>query len=307
MKDSTDIIFVSEKQNFLRTFTLSRPLVIIASVIGSCLALLMVAILFHNARSLFTGINMSETLREHEVLMQRLDSLKMALKCAHDEFEQYIAHDNKQRTFLQMAFIHPDIWSMGIGGENTTQSNKDLSSHVNRVLNEIHESIDVLRGKLYLRKASLNDIDIKIERSRYLWAHIPSIHPVPGRPLGSGYGYRVDPIDKKSVRMHWGIDIGAPRGTDIIATADGVVSDIGWHSGYGLTMIIDHGFGFETRYGHCQRVHVKEGDSVKRGQVIATIGNTGRSIAPHLHYEVQVSGMKVNPKPYIDLSDVVFD
>jgi murein DD-endopeptidase MepM/ murein hydrolase activator NlpD len=267
----------------------------------------MVGILFYNARSLFTDINMSETLRENEVLMRRLDSLKIALRYAHDEFEHYIAQDNKQRTFLQMSYIHPDIWSMGIGGNNATPSREDLSYHTNRVLNEIYESIDVLRGKLYLRKTSLDDIDKKIERSRYLWAHIPSIHPVPGKALGSGYGYRVDPIDRKTVKMHWGLDIGAPRGTKIVATADGLVSDIGWHSGYGLTLVIDHGFGFETRYGHCQRVHVKEGDSVKRGDVVATVGNTGRSIAPHLHYEVQVSGMRVNPKPYIDLSDVVVD
>ena len=307
MKNSTDIIIVSKKPNFLKTFRLSRHLIILTSVIGACLVVLMVGILFYNARSLFTDINMGETLREHEVLMRRLDSLKIALRYAHDEFEHYIAQDNKQRTFLQMSYIHPDIWSMGIGGNNATPSREYLSHHTNRVLNEIYESIDVLRGKLYLRKTSIDDIDRKIERNRYLWDHIPSIHPVPGKALGSGYGYRVDPIDRKTVKMHWGLDIGAPRGTKIVATADGVVSDIGWHGGYGLTLVIDHGFGFETRYGHCQHVHVKEGDSVKRGDVIATVGNTGRSIAPHLHYEVQVSGMRVNPKPYIDLSDVVVD
>lgn len=307
MKNSTDIIIVSEKPNFLKTFRLSRHFIIVTSVVGVCLIALMLGILFYNARSLFTDMNMSETQREHEVLMQRLDSLKIALKHAHDEFEHYIAQDNKQRTFLQMAYIHPDIWSMGIGGNNATASRKDLSRHANSVLNEIYESIDVLRGKLYLRRTSLDDIDKKIQRSRNLWAHIPSIHPVPGKALGSGYGYRVDPIDRKTVKMHWGLDIGAPRGTNIIATADGVVSEIGWHSGYGLTVVIDHGFGFETRYGHCQRIKVKEGDAVKRGDVVATVGNTGRSIAPHLHYEVQVSGMRVNPKPYIDLSDVVVD
>lgn len=196
---------------------------------------------------------------------------------------------------------------MGIGGKTATPSNSQLSSHANRVLNEIYESIDVLKGKLYMRKTSLDDIGKKIERDRNLWAHIPSINPVPGRSLGSGFGNRVDPIDRKTVRMHWGLDIGAPRGTDIHTTADGVVADIGWHRGYGITVDIDHGFGFSTRYGHCQRVLVKEGDFVERGQAIATVGNTGRSIAPHLHYEVQVSGMRVDPEPYIDLSDVVVD
>ncbi|GAI17727.1 unnamed protein product [marine sediment metagenome] len=107
--------------------------------------------------------------------------------------------------------------------------------------------------------------------------------------------------------MHWGIDIGAPRGTNILASADGVVSYIGWNVGYGHTLDIDHGFGFRTRYAHCQRILVEKGDFVKRGQVIAAVGSTGRSIAPHLHYEVHISGVKVNPKPYIDLSSVVID
>jgi murein DD-endopeptidase MepM/ murein hydrolase activator NlpD len=89
--------------------------------------------------------------------------------------------------------------------------------------------------------------------------------------------------------------------------ADGVVSYIGWNGGYGHTLDIDHGFGFRTRYAHCQRILVEKGDFVKRGQIIAKVGNTGRSIAPHLHYEVHVSGVKVNPKPYIDLSSVVID
>ena len=307
MKNSTDIIVVSEKPNFLRIFSLPPHLTLVASITSLGLAVLMVVLLFYNARCFLNDMNMSETVREHEVLIQRLDSLKEALKDAHDNFDQYIAQDNRQRTFLEMAHIHPDIWSMGIGGKNTTPSNSHLSSYTDRLLNEIYESIDVLKGKLYLRKTSLVDIEKEIERDRYLRAHIPSVNPVPGRPLGSGFGRRVDPIDRKTVRMHWGLDIGAPRGTPINATADGVVADIGWHRGYGITVDIDHGFGFWTRYGHCQRVFVKKGDFVERGQAIATVGNTGRSIAPHLHYEVHVSGIKVDPETYIDLSDVIVD
>lgn len=307
MKNSTDLIIVSEKLNFLKAFRFSPHLITIASVISTGFAALMVVLLSYNARCFLNDMNMSETVREHEMLIQRLDSLKKALRDTHESFEKYIAQDNRQRTFLQMAYIHPDIWSMGIGGKKATPSARDLSSHVNRILNDIYESIDVLKGKLYLRQTSLADIEKKIERNHYLWAHIPSVNPVPGRPLGSGFGYRVDPIDRKTIRMHWGLDIGAPRGTTIRATAGGVIADIGWHRGYGITVDIDHGFGFSTRYGHCQRVFVKEGDVVERGQVIATVGNTGRSIAPHLHYEVQVSGTKVDPEPYIDLSDVVVD
>ena len=307
MANRVEIIFISKKHNILKNLKL--PVFAIYIIVGTLIAATVSTLLLfvNGTHPTFIKMHLSKVQRENLDLTVRLESLNSTLKRAQNLFDHHVAQDNRERTYWQMAHIHPDIWSMGIGGKQVERSPDIINKNTERIINEIYESIDVLRGKLYLRRTSLDDIDKKIQRSRNLWAHIPSIHPVPGKALGSGYGYRVDPIDRKTVKMHWGLDIGAPRGTNIIATADGVVSEIGWHSGYGLTVVIDHGFGFETRYGHCQRIRVKEGDAVKRGDVVATVGNTGRSIAPHLHYEVQVSGMRVNPKPYIDLSDVVVD
>ncbi len=307
MRNSTDIIFISEKRNFLRCINLPPILIFIVSIILISIIISTAILFLYNTREIVVGMNIRQSEQEHNMLLAKLDYVSNLLNRTNNGFDNYIAQDNRERTFWQMAYIHSDIWSMGIGGNEYKPSQKYLSNRTNSILGEIYESIDVLKGKCYLRKTSLNDIENKIESKLYLWSHIPSIHPVPGRRLGSGFGYRVDPISKKSIRMHWGLDIGAPRGTNILATADGVVSYIGWNGGYGHTLDIDHGFGFRTRYAHCQRILVKKGDFVKRGQVIAKVGNTGRSIAPHLHYEVHVSGVKVNPKPYIDLSSVVIN
>lgn len=307
MRNSTDIIFISKKRNFLHTIKLPSHLIFVVSIILISIIISTTILFLHNTREIFAGMNIKQSEQEHSMLLAKLDDLSKSLNLAHNNFDGFITQDNRERTFWQMAYIHDDIWLMGIGGKEYRPSQKYLLKHTNNILNEIYESIDVLKGKCFLRKRSLNDIENKMESKLYLWAHIPSVHPVPGRRLGSGFGYRVDPINKKTIRMHWGIDIGAPRGTNILATADGVVSYIGLNVGYGLTLDIDHGFGFRTRYAHCQRILVEKGDFVKRGQIIGAVGSTGRSIAPHLHYEVHVSGVKVNPKPYIDLSSIVID
>ena len=306
MKNHLQIIFISKKRNFLKDIRLPFSVIIVSLGVLLFLTISAVVLSVNSTRQTFTRIHRARVERENRNLVAKLDTLSMALKRARKLFDAQVHQDDRERTYWQMAHIHPDIWSMGIGGKQVEQSPHIMNQNLERTINEINESIDVLKGKYYLRQTSLREIESQIEESEYLWSHIPSIHPVPGRRICSGYGYRVDPIDKK-VRMHWGIDIGAPQGTKILVTADGVVSFAGWVNGYGWTVVVDHGFGFKTAYAHCQKIIVKRRELVKRGQVIARIGSTGRSISPHLHYEVRVSGMKINPYKYINTSSVIFD
>ncbi len=306
MKSYTSLLFISRRHNAVHRISISTRLLKTLAVVGIVVLCMTVALTIYNGRSLYAAYDIHHSEGENARLLERLDSAQITLQHLHRDFDEYIAQDNRERTYWEMECIHPDIWSMGIGGTDVKKPQQDLSNRANRLLNEIYASIDIIKNKSYLRKLSLREISDKIEHKTCLWSHIPSINPVPGRPLGSGFGYRVDPFTK-GIKMHWGVDIGAPRGTKIHVTADGVVTSASWNGGYGLTVEIDHGFGFRTRYGHCQNVYVKKGDVVKRGQVIAAVGNTGRSIAPHVHYEVQVSGVKVNPRPYINVSNVVFD
>lgn len=129
-------------------------------------------------------------------------------------------------------------------------------------------------------------------------AHMPSIWPVMGS-LSSGYGVRNNPFGGYSREFHKGQDIAVPLGTPIMATADGVVVSACWHHGYGNAIYIDHGNGIMTRYGHLSRIDVREGQTVKRGDLIALSGSTGRSTGPHLHYEVRINGEATNPLPYL--------
>ena len=122
--------------------------------------------------------------------------------------------------------------------------------------------------------------------------------PLEGARLTSGFGMRTHPV-LGARRGHRGIDLASPTGTPIYATANGTVSRADWFSSYGLFIALDHGANLETRYGHLSRLNVAEGQDVKKGDLIGYVGSTGRSTGPHLHYEVRIAGMAVNPVPYM--------
>lgn len=132
---------------------------------------------------------------------------------------------------------------------------------------------------------------------------IPSRMPLAGARMSSGYGMRKHPVLRKRAR-HSGVDLAAPTGTPIYATANGIVTRANRFSSYGLYVSIDHGADLETRYAHMSRIAVSDGERVRKGDVIGYVGSTGRSTGPHLHYEVRVDGVAVNPIPYMVETDV---
>jgi murein DD-endopeptidase MepM/ murein hydrolase activator NlpD len=127
---------------------------------------------------------------------------------------------------------------------------------------------------------------------------VPAGMPLADARLTSGFGMRVHPV-LGGLRQHTGIDLAAPTGTPVYATADGIVSRADWYSSYGLYVSIEHGASIQTRYGHLSRLAVAAGDSVRKGDLIGYVGSTGRSTGPHLHYEVRIDGLAVNPIPYM--------
>ena len=137
----------------------------------------------------------------------------------------------------------------------------------------------------------------RLFRARLEALRVPSARPVDG-PVGSGFGFRPDPFTGRGA-LHTGLDFPAEPGTPIMASAGGVVLVSEWHAAYGHTIEIDHGNGLVTRYAHCLKVHVKPGQLVKRGEVIAEVGSTGRSTGPHLHFEVLVDGVPQDPARFL--------
>ncbi len=181
---------------------------------------------------------------------------------------------------------------------------------------ELVKSLTAQLNTLSLRVAyqakSYNEIDGMVKNKEKLLAAIPAIQPVNNKDLSrvaSGYGYRVDPVYKVT-KFHAGLDFTAPQGTPIYATADGVVKEADYNAGgYGNHVIINHGYGYETLYGHMVRIKVKTGQKINRGEVIGFVGSTGKSTGPHCHYEVHKGGEPVDPVYYFynDLTPEQYD
>lgn len=175
----------------------------------------------------------------------------------------------------------------------------DISSKNFAIGGQIRDGdIDKITSYAKFQEEVLKDLEIKAKLLNEKLRYFPSIPPAKGI-FSSGFGIRRDPFTG-GLEFHKGIDISAPEGTPIVATADGIVEEAGWNSGgYGNQVVINHGNGIKTRYAHMSKVLVREGQRVKRGQVIGLIGNTGKSVAPHVHYEVYLNENPVNPIRYI--------
>lgn len=158
-------------------------------------------------------------------------------------------------------------------------------------------TVDMLARELPMRFQELEILRENILARNHRLAHTPSIWPASGR-VSSEYGTRRHPVSG-TVQLHRGIDVAAPAGTPVYATAAGTVVFAGHRGGYGLTVVIDHGYGLQTLYAHNSRLYVTVGDVVERGDRIAAVGSTGLSTGPHVHYEVLVNGEAVNPRAYL--------
>lgn len=199
---------------------------------------------------------------------------------------------------------------LGTGG-NPNKYDKYKTMDYGEVLVDIAKKIEVLQKKLVAQSRSFDEVIALVKKKEKMLRSIPSIQPISNKDLtrlASGFGMRMHPI-YKIMKLHAGMDFTADIGTDIYVTGDGVVEKVGRMSGYGQIVIVDHGFGYKTRYAHVSKYNVKEGQKVKRGDVIAFVGNTGASVGPHLHYEVRKNGEAVNPVNYFfnDLSPAEYE
>lgn len=188
---------------------------------------------------------------------------------------------------------------MGTGG---SEKYSYLDGYSNsELLKKTSERMDLLEQRLQGQSLSFKELLELAKNKEKMLASIPAIQPVSNknlREMASGFGYRIDPI-YKTRRMHTGMDFTARIGTSVYATGDGVVESLevsGW--GYGRCIVINHGYGYKTRYAHLSAFKVKRGQKIKRGELIGLVGNTGKSTGPHLHYEVEKGGKKVNPVHY---------
>tara|TARA_B100000614_G_scaffold261770_1_gene292486 strand:+ start:2325 stop:3293 length:969 start_codon:yes stop_codon:yes gene_type:complete len=203
--------------------------------------------------------------------------------------------DNIYRTIFEAEPIAKSIRKAGFGGINRYENLKGYKN--SELLVETNKKLDQITKQLYIQSKSFDEIIDLAKNKSDMLASIPGIQPVEKDKsrMASGFGYRIHPIYKIR-KLHAGMDFSAKTGTPIYSTGNGVVKKTKRsRRGYGNYIEIDHGYGYVTLYAHMQKFIVKRGQKVKRGEIIGYVGNTGTSVAPHLHYEVHKDGRKINP------------
>ena len=227
---------------------------------------------------------------EYKVLTHRVDEMIEVMNRISER------DDNFYRVMMQMEPMSDAQRLAGLANNNYQILSRLSDSKLVALLSQ---RMNLLESKIYSQIQSFNQLKIAISDQEDKLMHVPAIMPIniADYTMSSGYGWRRDPIYGFS-KFHEGLDFAASTGTDVFATADGIIAIAGHQTGYGLSVEIDHGYNYLTRYAHLSKVLVKQGEKVKRGQLIGKVGSTGKSTGPHLHYEVRFKNLPQNPVNY---------
>ena len=242
---------------------------------------------------------LNEFKSNYSLISNNLKQLQTKLKELDDKVIIIEEKDRAIRTYAGMPEIDSDIRKLGTGG-HVLQSNilsDNLAPAINEELIALELDIENISRYVNLELDSYRSIYKKVKEDLSRISKIPSIRPVKGGFLNSSYGYRKDPIDNE-IRFHQGQDITVKSGTPVYAPADGIVKRAYYAGGFGNHIKLDHSNGYTTLFAHLSKIKVKHGQNVNRGDVIGLTGNTGRSTAPHLHYEIHHYGESKNPLDY---------
>ncbi len=256
---------------------------------------------------------LKQTDRDNAVLLETITGQKIELEDQRRQIQMFAGEiqglkeqitklgqlENQVRLIADIDKSGRSSGLLGIGGVSKIDLDQEipLDTHHNALIREMHHQVKQIKSVADKEKLDFNDLIDKLTKKKNLLASSPSIKPVSGI-ITSPFGYRKSPFTGMRT-FHSGLDISNRMGTKIVSTAAGKVVFAGRKTGYGKVVIIDHGYGKATKYAHLRDILVHKNQQVKRGEAIATLGNTGRSTGPHLHYEVLVNGTPVNPSKYI--------
>ncbi len=284
-----------------------RALVLIRQFVAGAIGALAVVIVAYNVMDFPREKELrqaNDRLRtEIGVLNRRADE---ALKVMEDLAER---DNNFYRVMMQAEPISPARRYAGLERQRNFDRLDSLSD--NQLLLTVNNRMDQLDRMVYTQIQSFDYLKDLAADQKTKMAHVPGIPPISEkylRAMASGYGYRSDPV-YGTTKFHEGMDFSSPIGTPVYATGDGTVTEAGWKSAYGNLVEINHGFNYTTRYAHLSAINVHPGQTVKRGDLIGKVGNTGKSTGPHLHYEVRYKGAPQNPVNYYfyDLTPEQYD
>jgi len=267
-------------------------------------------LLFGVATYAFDSPRERQLKKDNKLLLTQYDVLRKRIT----ENEKILSDLQQRDDLLYRAIFNAEpipesIRRPGFGGTNRYETLMDMPN--SDLVISTTRSLDIMTKELYVQSNSYDELMGLIKNKDQRMKCIPAIVPIyvnDKRHYSSGYGYRIHPITGEW-KMHTGIDITGEAGTPIHSTGDGVVEYASWKGEYGNCVVIDHGFGYESLYGHCKELLVRPGQKVVRGQKIATVGMTGVANGNHVHYEVLVKGKYDNPAKYffMDLSPKDYD
>lgn len=289
----------SASQHFFRIF-----LFLISSIAVATLIFVFSFTLFESPKEKIMERELAQYSLQYKIMNDRLDKLQSMLD------RLAMKDDNIYRVIFEAEPIPKSVRQAGYGGANRYDK---LEGYENsKLLIQTAEKLDKIASEIYVQSKSFEEVYKLAKEKEKMLRSIPAIQPVKITDLkriSSYFGYRIDPIYKVK-KFHSGVDFSSTKGAPVFATGDGVIIKIR-HSrrGYGNSIEIDHGYGYKTFYAHLSKILVKRGQKVKRGETIGLVGNTGKSTAPHLHYEIIKNNRKVNPIYYFynDLSSKQFD
>lgn len=297
----------------LRYEKLVTPLrVKLLRVFGFLAASLVTAALIAYVAFRFVGSPAEKILRsQNDELRYRLQLIEKQVTSLEQQMSELERRDNEvYRSIFEAQPIPDSIRAKEM--EQQQEIAKVESLPESQLIYSIDTTLKNVQSRIAFQNKSYSEILNLVRNKEKLLAATPAIQPVSNKNLNriaSGFGYRIDPV-YKTVKMHAGLDFAAPQGTPIYATADGVVKEAGMSGeGYGNNVVINHGYGYETLYGHMFRIKARRGKRVKRGEIIGYVGSTGKSTGPHLHYEVHKNNRKLDPIYffYNDISPRQFD
>lgn len=247
-------------------------------------------------------LNQIVLLQENEIKSQRsqIQSFADKIESLKTEVVNLSKFEDQVRLIADIKQTSGSSGLIGIGGIPDEKLDLDLplEEKHNSLIRQMHSQVEQITHAAKNQELDFTNLLDKLEQKRNLLASTPSVKPVDGGWVTSRFGYRTSPFTGRR-EFHSGLDIANRQGTKIVATANGKISFAGKKRYIGNLIIIDHGYGRVTKYGHLKKILVKRGQKVKRGDVIGLLGNSGRSTGPHVHYEVRINGAPVNPIKYI--------
>ncbi len=298
--------FSKKNLKFIEIKNYYRKLVLIVSLVSLVFSMLIFGA-YYTIDEMLNPDSAVNTLRsENEILKEKLQDALNEFQVVNKQLDSISVINNDLRLAANLEPIDDEQRNIGIGGNIFEDVDPTNSDEMQSIITTLQKYIDEAQLKIKFEKENYKEIQSALSENQKLYDAIPAIKPAEGN-YGDRFGIRLHPI-LKIRRMHNGIDMLSNIGTPVYAPGAGKVEFVGRKGGFGKTIIINHGFGYKTLYGHLSKYKVKRGQKVKRGDLIALTGSSGRlSTGPHLHYEVRHNGIALNPRNFIFDDVNIFD